>query len=74
MPSRVQLSISRASTVHVKILLSRNRSLDSFSRYVKQMEIQTYICCIEQGKYRDSVLAEDLEFFAHILEAQKLLL
>jgi len=35
------------------------------------MEIQTCICCMEQGRYKDSFLAEDLEFFAHILEAQK---
>lgn len=38
------------------------------------MKILTYICWTEEGKYKDSFLVEGLEFFAHIIEAQKLLL
>lgn len=38
------------------------------------MEILTYICWTEYGKYKDFFLVEGLEFFAHIIEGQKLLL
>lgn len=61
---RVQLSFLCATTVHVNILPSRNSSVDPFSRYAKEMEIQ--ICLLNWIKYKHSLyiffLAEDLEF------------